>query len=180
MNTIMTPDYLPEILLLVAVLVAGALLYRMVGTWWRNLRMKMRFRRGRAGEEKARKYLLRHGFTILAEQATLKPAMIIGGERRKYDVRADFIVRKKGRRSVVEAKTGAAARPWERATRRQLLEYAMNYDVDGVYLYDGNKDSLVEVDFGTHRVPSRCCGRLVPWVVGFACGVATAALVLLR
>jgi hypothetical protein len=176
----MISDYLPEILLLLAVFVFGALLYRMVSSWWRDLRMKMRFRRGRAGEENAKKYLLRHGFTILSEQAVLKPAMSIGGVRRQYDVRADFIVRKRGKRAVVEAKTGAAARPWSRETRRQLLEYAMNYDVDMVYLYDGNKDSMVTVDFDTRKTPSRRRGGLVPWLAGFACGGGTVALLLLR
>jgi hypothetical protein len=177
----MTIDHLPATLVLLATLVAGAILYRLTSRWWRALRMKMRFRRGHAGEAKARRYLLRHGYRILAEEAVLNPIMRIDGERFAYTVRADFLVQKGGKRAVVEAKTGAAARPASSDTRRQLLEYAMYYDVDRVFLYDGNRDALVEIGFDTRLTSPRHGTGLLPWIVGFVCGAGAAwAVVLVR
>ena len=63
-------------------------------------------------------------------------------------VRADLLVSRGARRFVAEVKTGARAPRIETAaTRRQLLEYAVAYDVDGVLLVDMEEHTISEVEF---------------------------------
>ena len=167
------------ILLVLAGALLGARLLLHFGRAWRNLRMKRRFRRGERGEQRGLRYLRRHGFTVLAEQPSLKPSMEIDGQRREYTIRADFLVHKGRRRAVVDAKTGSCASdPAFSATRRQLLEYAYHYGVDDVYLYDGDRDTLRLVRFP--KAGSRKLSHFFIFFSGIAAGFALAgALVLL-
>ena len=72
----------------------------------------------------------------------------VDGQERAYTVRCDAIVSKAGRRYVAEMKGGAeAARIENRATRRQLLEYAIVFGVDGVLLVDAAGGRIHEVAF---------------------------------
>jgi hypothetical protein len=69
------------------------------------------------------------------------------------ELRADLIVEKGGARFVAEAKTGAAApRLTTAATRRQLLEYLIAYQVDGVLLVDAEAEEIHCVEFPLPRV----------------------------
>jgi hypothetical protein len=95
----------------------------------------------------AARWLERHGFTIVEEQATRTSMLMVDGQSCPFEVRADFVVRKNGRLAVIEVKTGAAAAITSSATRRQLLEYAAIYRVDAVYLFDANTDSLYHTHF---------------------------------
>lgn len=103
---------------------------------------------GALGETRARNYLEKHGFTIEKEQAFTECEMIVDGEAQKFQLRADFIVSKNGMRSVVDAKSGGENVNLScAATRRQLLEYFVCYDVDSVYVYNSIEDKLVSVTF---------------------------------
>ncbi len=155
--------------------------------WWyaarayRRWRLARRFRHGARGEQKARAGLRKRGFAIVEEQARRTPVMWIGGRETPFEVRADFVVRRKGRRAVVEVKTGArAVDPTYRPTRRQLLEYGRCFDTDDVYLYDADSDELLDVRFGGAALAPGA--RLRGFGAGFAAGVAccaAAALLLL-
>lgn len=169
-----------------AVLVAAAALG--AGAWWyvtrafRRLRLARRFRRGARGEKKARAGLLRRGFEILEEQARRTPVMWVDGREEPFEVRADYIVRRKGRRAVVEVKTGArAVDPGYCPTRRQLLEYGRCFDIDDVFLYDAEKDDLLDIRFGgAAAVATRTRGRGfgIGFVLGFGCCAAAVAFLL--
>ncbi len=167
------------ILLVLAGVFLGAGLLFHLSRALRNLRMKRRFRRGERGEQRGLRYLKRHGFTVLAEQPSLKPTMEIDGRRHEYTIRADFLVRRGRRRAVVDAKTGACASdPAFSTTRRQLLEYAYHYGVDDVYLYDGDRDTLRLVRFP--KAGTRKLSYVFIFLSGIAAGLALAcALVLL-
>jgi Holliday junction resolvase-like predicted endonuclease len=95
----------------------------------------------------AARWLERHGFTIVEEQASRTGMLVVDGQSCPFEVRADFVVRKGGRTAVIEVKTGAAAAITASSTRRQLLEYAAIYRVDAVYLFDANTDSLYHTHF---------------------------------
>lgn len=152
-------------------LALGAALFHGASRFMRGVRLRLRFRKGRAGEHKARSWLKHHGFRILAEQADLKPAMLVDGQRHHFDIRADFLVSRRGRRGVVDAKTGARAPdPCRSATRRQLLEYAMYYGVDDIFLFDAERGKLVKVSFKTRAVPTPF--PLGIWLAGACCGAA--------
>jgi hypothetical protein len=58
------------------------------------------------------------------------------------------LVRRGGGRYVVEVKSGAVApRVQTPGTRRQLLEYQLAFDVDGILLFDADRRELHEVSF---------------------------------
>jgi hypothetical protein len=72
----------------------------------------------------------------------------VDGEIREYVVRADALVKRKRRTCVAEFKGGAGSSSvTNRATRRQLLEYAVLFDVDGVLLVDADTGHIHEVEF---------------------------------
>ncbi len=58
--------------------------------------------RGQRGEVQAARWLERHGFTIVEEQATRTSVLMVDGQPCPFEVRADFVVRKSGRRIAFE------------------------------------------------------------------------------
>lgn len=107
-------------------------------------------RRGRVArraEVDAERLLESAGFSILARQITHDWPMDVGGERVQARLRADLLVRRDGVDYVAEVKTGDASRATAPATRRQLLEYLLAFDVDGVLLVDMERGEVVSVDF---------------------------------
>lgn len=154
-------------------LVVGTLLGGVLRGWLTNHKRALRFRKGREGEARARAELLRRGFTIVAEQPRLEGYMSIDGERRVFTVRADFLVKRGGERAIVEVKTGKKAPdPAYPATRRQLFEYAHLFGVDALFLLDGEKLTLVRVEFDAPSPGSRHLSPLF-WIAG---GVSVALL----
>ena len=139
----------------VAPLAAAALLL-CLGWWssarlaaWRRARRVARTRRlGARGEARAETLLARAGYSVIERQAAGEVAVVVDGERGSFAVRVDFLVSRRGRRYAAEAKGGAAASSLaNRATRRQLLEYAHVFDVDGVLLVDAYRDRVRRVEF---------------------------------
>lgn len=105
-------------------------------------------RTGRKGRARALALLRRAGWQVLEEEATAPGWLLLDGERREYVVRADALVRKRRRVCVAEFKGGAASSTvTHRDTRRQLLEYAHLFDVDGVLLVDADAGRIHEVTF---------------------------------
>lgn len=111
-------------------------------------KIKKRFKTGRIGEEKAKDYLIKHGFKILEEQLSLFASMWINGVKHEYEVRIDYLVKKGNTKSIVEVKTGEkAVDPLNSSTRRQLFEYINLYDADNMYLFDADSNKLKEIFF---------------------------------
>ncbi|KMQ51339.1 hypothetical protein CHISP_1822 [Chitinispirillum alkaliphilum] len=128
--------------------IAGIVLYRYFSRLALRLTLRRRFSRGAQGEKDAFVYLRKHGYRILETQAARDLWIEVDGEKKTYEICADYIALHRGRKFVVEVKTGTkAANPLSRDTRRQLLEYAVSYDVDAVFLFDADKSSLMEVSF---------------------------------
>lgn len=130
-------------LVLVALVALGFRLSR----WWRARLLGGRRRRGSRAEGRAFALLERHGYRIVGAQETAVGFVIIDGDEQTFDLRADAIVEKDGERLVAEVKSGAAAAVTTRATRRQLLEYAYTYGLDGVLLVDMEAERIVRVEF---------------------------------
>jgi hypothetical protein len=168
----------------VALVVATALLavlaYRAVTRRWRSWRARRRMRRAADGEARAATLLRRRGFELEGAQVPGSFVLHVDGVPHTVRLRADLIVQRRGRRYVAEVKTGAVApRPDHRATRRQLLEYGMAYDADGVLLVDAERGAVHEVRFP--GFPSRRSRRwrAVLWalVVGALAGATATAWV---
>lgn len=121
----------------------GVLLAR----WWRGVRLGRVRRRGARAERRAMRLLERHGYALVAAQESAVGRFLVDGEVREYDLRADAIVARDGEKLVAEIKTGAAARLASRATRRQLLEYAYAFGLDGVLLVDMAEERIYRIEF---------------------------------
>lgn len=135
--------------------------------WGRRVR-RWRARRALVGERDAERLLAGLGFAIVERQPRRWWTIGVGGEPTQVELRADLLVRKWGRRYVAEVKTGElVARIEHAATRRQLLEYSVAYEVDGVLLVDMERGEVVGVDFGL-RPP-------LPWAAFIAVAAAAAA-----
>jgi hypothetical protein len=100
------------------------------------------------------------------------------GEPHVVELRADYLVERRGARYVAEVKTGeAAVLIGNSATRRQLLEYQLAFDVDGVLLVCPELGTIHHVEFAalTVRLPARWGLGLAALLVGAAIGWSGAA-----
>ncbi len=150
--------------LAVAALAALALL-QTLRLWWLRARprwaLRAHARRGAAGESAGQSLLERLGYDIEARQVTRSWTVLVDGEECPITLRADYLVLRDGRRLVADVKTGRWAPSVESAaTRRQLLEYRLAFDVDGVLLVDVEAERAHEVEFAAPPRALRClrCG----------------------
>ena len=145
----------PEVLAMIAaaavataVVLAGMLAVGRLRRWGKRRRMSLRMERAVAGEERAAGLLEERGYEVLGAQAVIEHAVRIDERVVTVALRADYLAAKDGRRYVVEVKTGAVAPKIETsATRRQMLEYRIAFDVDGVLLVDAESGKVHEVTF---------------------------------
>ena len=111
--------------------------------------LRDRQRRAQHGERRAEDLLVQHGWTIVDSQVHLLWPVFVDDERVEVRLIADFIVEHDGVRFVAEVKTGEAAPSVKvAATRRQLLEYLVAFDCDGVLLVDMEAEEIRAVHFG--------------------------------
>jgi hypothetical protein len=137
-----------EIGVVLGLVLVGVLLGLALARFRVRLRIGRNRRAGRAGERRALELLSRAGFRILDTEVTVHGVVTVDGEPVEYHVRADAVVRRFFRRYVAEFKGGPeAARIGNRATRRQLLEYAVLFDCVGVLLVDADAGEIHRVAF---------------------------------
>lgn len=138
-----------SILLALATLALGWLIAGRKG----NRATRRRNRMALDGEVIAEKLLKKKGYQVIDRQVVGEWWMWIDGEEVEIQVRADLLVKRKGRLYIAEVKSGRMViDPTFPATRRQLLEYRMVFDVDGVLLVDAENQQLHMVDFPADRV----------------------------
>lgn len=142
----------PDVLLAVAALaVTIALVQALVALlrrWARRRRTSLRMVRAVRGEARAPALLEERGFTVIGAQVVVEHAVRIDDRVVVVPLRADYLAARDGARYVVEVKTGALAPRIETsATRRQILEYRVAFDVDGVVLVDAEAGRVHEVTF---------------------------------
>ncbi|MEO8698701.1 MAG: hypothetical protein ABI867_01625 [Kofleriaceae bacterium] len=135
---------------------AGALVALMITrtlrSWRGSRRARRRASRASAGEDHAADLLRRAGYRIVARQARTWWWPLLDGEPQETEVRADYIVEAEGELLVAEVKTGEEAPQLSTAaTRRQLLEYLVAFQVDGVLLVCPERDAISRVDFPRAR-----------------------------
>ena len=129
-------------------LLVGLGLARRWRDWRASAIARRRSVRAVRGEAEAERLLARLGFAILARQVGLAWAIACDGEEHPVDLRADLLVERDGQRYIAEVKTGVSAPLLTNAaTRRQLLEYCVAYQVDSVLLVDIEADCVREVSF---------------------------------
>ena len=139
--------------------------------WLPRRRIQAAREAGADGELRAEPMLRAQGYAIVARQAPVTYDLAVDGERCEVALRADFLVERAGRRFVAEVKTGRhAPRPETPATRRQLLEYRVAYDVDGVLLVDVDAGRVHALEFPSPA--PRDVGAGLAWLVWLALGAA--------
>lgn len=140
------------VLIAVLLLVAAALLHRWYGRW----RLRRRWSHARSVERQGARLLEDLGYAVLGRQVETSYTVLLDGEPAQIPVRADYLVSRGGRRFVAEVKSGAVApRLDTAATRRQLLEYLVAFQVDGVLLVDGERRQVHEVTFPMSQPAAR-------------------------
>jgi hypothetical protein len=165
----------------VAALFAAAffalLLARRIAKALERRRARRRSKRAIRGERDAEKLLRSLGYTIEARQAPAVWTVVCDGEDHDIPLRADLLVRRGRARFVAEVKTGKVApRLTTGATRRQLLEYRVAYDVDGVLLVDVEAGRVLDVEFplAAPRPGARLATVLAALLTGAGLGFAAA------
>ena len=164
-----------------ALLALGAVARGAFEGWGRRRRQRVRTARAQQGERDAEALLEGAGWLVVGRQVQGRYELWAGGRARAIGVRADYVVEAAGRRFVAEVKTGAkAVDVGHPATRRQLLEYRVAFEVEGVLLVDADAGRVDEVRFplpGGAAAPAAGpgSGRLV-WLLAGLCTGAGAAL----
>jgi len=131
---------------LVGLVLLLLLLWRRAATRTRRGNVR-RGNRARRLEVQAERLLKRRGFAVVDRQVTLDWPMDVDGERVQARLRLDLLVERRGLVYAAEVKSGGAVRATSPETRRQLLEYRLACDVDGVLLVDMEASVIREVRF---------------------------------
>jgi hypothetical protein len=137
----------------IAASLAGLVGFEFLRHWttktYSSLRHRWLARRALRGEAHAEDLLVDAGYRIVERQAEGKYLVQVDGRATRVVVRADLLVQDQaGRTLVAEVKTGREAPRIENsATRRQLLEYRIAFDVTGVLLVDAETDAVHRVHF---------------------------------
>ncbi|MDA1195125.1 MAG: hypothetical protein O2894_08060 [Planctomycetota bacterium] len=109
---------------------------------------------GKRGHARALELLREYGFEVLELEVTAPGMVQVDSRLEEYIVRADALVRRKGRTYVAEFKGGADASSIQnRATRRQLLEYSCVFGTDGILLVDAHAGRIHYVRFVSAAQP---------------------------
>lgn len=140
--------------LLLWTLVVGLCVALVLGIgWWRAATRTRRANRDRGararqGELDAEDLLESLGFEIVERQAHRTWSIWVDDEPRDASVRADLLVERDGALFVAEVKTGQRALdPRHPSTRRQLLEYWLVFQPDGLLLVDMEARRVREITF---------------------------------
>jgi len=152
--------------LLVALGAIALLVLQSVRLWVARSRPRRRLERNRRagveGEILAERLLRERGYEVEGRQVGGSYELLVDGAPRRVVVRADFVVRRGGRRFVAEAKGGRVAGQLETiATRRQVLEYCVAFDVEGVLLVDARAGEVSLVQLPRPGASERGWGGLV-------------------
>jgi Holliday junction resolvase-like predicted endonuclease len=128
----------------IAALWLASALRRFRGSW----RARRRAARAGKGEDRAAGLLEAAGFRIIARQARVAWIPLVDGEPFATELRADYLVESRGELLVAEVKTGREAPSLATAaTRRQLLEYRIAFEADGVLLVCPEANAIHRVEF---------------------------------
>ena len=114
----------------------------------RNRKQQKRFKRGAKLEKKAKKLLIKKGYTILAEQYIAYHKFKVDNNTIQAKLIVDYIVEKGNEKYIIEVKSGQSANSIKnKDTRRQLLEYFYAVENDGVMLLDMENEVLHSIEF---------------------------------
>ena len=134
--------------------IAAILLYAIakykIADYKKKKAQKKRFERGNLLETEARYFLKKNGYIVISEQEIHHHKYLVNGEKRESKLILDYVVKKKGKKYIVEVKSGKSAISLkDKNSRRQLLEYDFVIENDGVFLLDMENKNMQLVKFQT-------------------------------
>ncbi|MGE0191768.1 MAG: hypothetical protein AB7T63_06955 [Planctomycetota bacterium] len=133
---------------LIAAALAGGLAVAVAARRRRRQRVAGHRRTGRRGTARGLRVLEAAGYRIVAEEVVREGVVRVDGREERFLVRADALVERRGLWYVAELKgSPLVASALHRATRRQLLEYAVAFGVAGVLLVDAARGRVHVVGF---------------------------------
>lgn len=128
--------------------IVGGLLWRWLHQARLRLKLRRRFRHAREAETEAPALLRELGYEVLGAQVSGSYVVELDAEPLHVPLRADYLVARAGHTFVAEVKSGRLAPKLTSATtRRQLLEYSVAFQVDGVLLIDAESRRVHQVMF---------------------------------
>jgi len=149
-----THKVIVSLLIIMTVAVGCALVY-----WLRHRTSRRQIRlkadHGREMEEYAADVLEDAGYRVIGRHPKITYVWHLGGEPVETTVEADYLVKYQGRKWLVEVKTGQAAQPTRRETRRQLLEYAHYTRAAGLLFVNGDTGIIQTVEFPPPNPPEQ-------------------------
>ena len=132
------------LVLFVLVLGLGAKEVRRAYHRWR---IKKKAEYGRHAEEQVGDRLRALGYELVQQHPSVPYAWHLDGEEMQVSAVPDWLVSKDGKTYLVEVKTGGQANPRAASIRRQLLEYFLYGNADGVLFVHGHSGAIHEVEF---------------------------------
>lgn len=150
-------------------LVLGMILVVVVSRRYKRVKVQKMLKRAKAAEKKAVVLLQKWGYTIIDVQLREKVVITIDGKPHESTIRADILVRKGFKRYIVEVKTGQQTSPTLPNVRRQLLEYWLVYQPDGMLLLDMEKEVLKEICFDQIATRRRLAQQPLMWLAAGIC-----------
>ncbi len=155
----------------------GAVVLWLFLRYMKRIKGKKIQKRGKRGEDAAVSLLRSEGYRVLERQVT-KPAVIyIDGKSHESKVHADIVAQKGCKRYIVEVKTGKQANPALANVRRQLLEYNLVFEPDGMLFVDIDKKRIRSVSFD-RPLPSLFSVRMRYFLTGMLIGGGCVLLLL--
>lgn len=118
-----------------------------IRNWWRRRLIHSKADHGREMEDRAGDMLKAHGYQAISQHPEVTYVWTIDGRDKSVTVTPDWLVRKDGLTFLVEVKTGDQANPNQAKIRRQLLEYYLFGNADGVVYFDADRNIAKEVRF---------------------------------
>jgi hypothetical protein len=144
---------------------------------WAAWKLRRRMARARRLEADAAELLVAAGYDVLDRQVAGVLPMRVDGAEQAAPLRADYIARRGRRRFVVEVKSGVRAPdPGDRATRRQLLEYAVAWRAHGTLLVNAEAGAVQEIEFPDLRTRGTATAVAAAFVLGTLVGAGLAAI----
>lgn len=141
---------------------------------YRSIIIRQRLRKARKGEIAAIKFLEDRGYTVTGMQERKTVVTWVDHTPHYNNLKVDFIAKRKGKVYIAEVKTGQnAPNPTLAETRRQLLEYSLAYQPDGILLVDMERKTLREIAFsiyGENKKRAYFYLLLLAAGIGFGCG----------
>lgn len=143
--------YFSDILIL-GIIIGGFLFYN-ISKALQSVKIKRMLAKAKKAEREAIYLLKKNGFNVIGIQVKRNIMTYIDGKPYSGYVKVDFLAQKNRKKYVVEVKTGQQTRATQSLVRRQLLEYFLVYNPQGILLLDMERKKIqtIEFDWGTDK-----------------------------